>query len=75
VMFSGRVTEDELRHERARQYERLQATGRLSELRAKGEWSRPWRIVTNAFGMTALVLGIVLTVAMTWGLARLWFGG
>jgi cytochrome b subunit of formate dehydrogenase len=75
VMFSGRVTEAEMKHERGRQWERLKAEGRLAELQAKGVTPRAWTVLTSTFGMAALVLGMVLTVAMIWGLARLWFGG
>jgi hypothetical protein len=74
VMFTGRVTEAEMKHERGRQWERLQAEGRLGEIQAKGLTNRTWSLVTSVFGLTALVLGILFTIAMVVGLARLWFG-
>ena len=74
VMFSGRITEEELRHERTRQYERLVAEGRLRELEIKDEWSQ-WKYVFNTFGVVALVVGIMLAIAIFVGLTRLWLGG
>lgn len=73
VMFSGRITEAELKHERARQYERLIAEGRLHELEVRDDW-HSWKYVFNAFGMTALVVGMLLAAGIFVGLVKLWFG-
>jgi cytochrome b subunit of formate dehydrogenase len=72
VMFSGRITEAELRHERPRQFERLSAEGRLQELEVRDDWDN-WKYVFNTFGMTALVIGLFLAAAIFIGLARQWF--
>jgi len=72
VMFSGRITEAEMRHERARQYERLAAEGRLEELEVGDDWNN-WKYVFNTFGMTALVIGLVLVTGIFIGLAKQWF--
>jgi cytochrome b subunit of formate dehydrogenase len=63
VMFSGRVTEEELRHERPAQYERMRDQGELDETVAEGEWAQ-WKPIINPFGVAALVIGIVLAVAI-----------
>ena len=68
-MFSGRTTEAELRHEHPAQYERLQAEGRLSELEVRDEWPQ-WKFVFNTFGALALATGVVLIVAIFWGMLR-----
>jgi len=73
VMFSGRITEAELKHERGRQYERLTAEGRLHELEVRDDWNS-WKHVFNAFGMTALVVGLLLAAGIFYGLGKLWFG-
>ncbi len=72
VMFSGRITEAEMRHERARQYERLAAEGRLEELEVRDDWNN-WKYVFNTFGMTALIIGLVLVTGIFIGLAKQWF--
>ena len=74
VMFSGRISEDEMRHERGRQLERLKEQGVLHEIAASGEWSGWKRIVFTIFGLTALVAGTILAVLMFWALGRLWLG-
>jgi len=72
VMFSGRITEAEMRHERPRQFERLSAEGRLSELEVRDDWDN-WKYVFNTFGLTALVIGLLLATAIFVGLFRQWF--
>jgi hypothetical protein len=74
VMFSGRITEEEMRHERARQLDRLVEQERLRDYQVQGEWAWWKRLVTSVFGFMALLLGTVLAVLMFWALARLWFG-
>jgi cytochrome b subunit of formate dehydrogenase len=73
VMFSGRITEAELKHERARQYARLTAEGRLHELEIRDDW-HSWKHVFNAFGLSALVIGLLLVTGIFIGLAKQWFG-
>jgi cytochrome b subunit of formate dehydrogenase len=72
VMFSGRITEAEMKHERGRQYARLQAEGRLQELEAHDDWNN-WKYVFNSFGLLALVIGLLLAAVMFLGLTRQWF--
>jgi len=66
-MFSGRITEEEMRHERGRQYARLVADGRLDELQVKDEWPS-WKRVMAPFGTVALTIGIILIIAIFWAL-------
>ena len=73
VMFSGRVTEQEMLQERPRQYERLVTEGRLAEMEARDEWDA-WKYVFNTFGAVAVALGLLLVVAIFVGLVTLWFG-
>ena len=67
VMFSGRVTEDEMRHEHPAQYERLVAEGRLETLAFRDEWHE-WKWVFNTFGALAILLGVSLAVAIFWAM-------
>lgn len=73
VMFSGRITEAELRHERSRQFERLRAEGTLHELEVRDDWNS-WKHVFNAFGISALIVGLLLATGIFFGLGKLWFG-
>jgi cytochrome b subunit of formate dehydrogenase len=72
VMFSGRITEAEMRHERGRQYARLEAEGRLKELEVHDDWSN-WKYIFNSFGLLALVVGLLLALVIFFGLTRQWF--
>ncbi|HEY3352510.1 MAG TPA: hypothetical protein VGQ83_04625 [Polyangia bacterium] len=68
VIFSGRISEEEMLHERKRQYDRLQAEGRLQESEVKDEWGN-WKRIFNPIGMLAFTIGVVLIVAIYWGMA------
>lgn len=63
VMFSGHITEEELRHERAALYERMENDGELDDTVAQGEWPR-WKIIINPFGWAAIVAGLLLAAAI-----------
>jgi cytochrome b subunit of formate dehydrogenase len=74
VMFSGRVTEEEMLHERRRQYDRLAKRGTLEQLRLKDEWaSAKW--LYNTLGLLMVYLGIALAVAIFWTLGQRIWGG
>jgi cytochrome b subunit of formate dehydrogenase len=68
VIFSGRITEAELLHERRRLYDRLESQGRLADEKVKDEWPR-WRRIFVPFGMLAFGLGVVLAVGIYLALA------
>jgi cytochrome b subunit of formate dehydrogenase len=63
VIFSGRITEEEMLHERRRLYDRLKASGRLDEELIRDEWPR-WRRIFTPIGMLAFLLGVALIVAI-----------
>jgi len=59
VMFTGQLSEDEFKHERGAEYERLVAEGKLAELRVKPapHW---YRIVAVVAGIVAMAIGTTL---------------
>ena len=59
VIFTGHVSEDELRHERPGEYERLVRTGELDQLRATAPSHRAWT-VGRVIGTTAVAVGLTL---------------
>lgn len=61
TMWSGQMSEQEMKEERAAEYERLVASGEL-EARIEKPMSLKRRIVGIALGMTAFIIGIVLIV-------------
>ena len=69
VIFSGRITEAEMLHERKRQYDRLKAAGTLDDERLGDEWAR-WRKIFAPIGMTAFMIGVVLIIAIYWVMAK-----
>jgi cytochrome b subunit of formate dehydrogenase len=66
VMFTGQVTEDELKHERPAEYARLVAEGRLDAKRVAEE---PRWVTTGGMilGTVAVVVGLVLLVFILGG--------
>ena len=66
VMFTGQITEEELRHERPAEYERLVAEGRLDSLRVAEE---PAWVSTGGriLGGLAVVVGLALLVFIVGG--------
>ncbi|MEZ4219426.1 MAG: cytochrome c3 family protein [Polyangiaceae bacterium] len=67
VMFSGKITEAELEHERPAQYERMKESGELENYSKLGEW-RQWKLIVNIFGAAAIVLGLTLSAAIFYAL-------
>ena len=59
VIFTGRLTEEEFKHERGAEYARLEASGELANLRVPQprKW---WRIVAICIGVLAMTIGISL---------------
>jgi cytochrome b subunit of formate dehydrogenase len=65
VIFTGQISQAEMRHERPLQYERLQATGTLAE------WAAPakphWRhVAATVVGTVLLLIGLTLIVLIIW---------
>jgi predicted CXXCH cytochrome family protein len=74
VMFSGRITEEELMHERGRQYERLKESGQLEQMKSKRDWtSAKW--IYGILGLTAVYLGLALAAMIGWSLVQRALGG
>lgn len=61
VIFSGRISKAEMLHERKAWYDRLEAEGRLDEMRVKDEWAQ-WKQIARTFGYSFFGLGVVLLV-------------
>jgi thiosulfate reductase cytochrome b subunit len=69
VIFSGRISEEEMREERGRLYDRLVATNRLEHEQLKDEWER-WKRIFTPIGMVAFTIGVVLIIAIYYGMAN-----
>ena len=75
VIFSGRVSKNELQHERRRWYDRLVAEGRLDEHRVRDEWLR-WKNIARTFGYFFFGLGVLLLLLIIYAMiTRLTHGG
>ncbi len=61
VMFTGRLPEDEFKHERPEEYDRLAAAGELDSLRVAPPNPR-YRIVAVLMGILAMAIGTTLVV-------------
>jgi cytochrome b subunit of formate dehydrogenase len=59
VIFSGRISKNEMLHERRRWYDRLVAEGRLDDFRVRDEWLR-WKSIARSFGYLFFGIGLVL---------------
>jgi cytochrome b subunit of formate dehydrogenase len=68
VIFSGRVSKNEILHERRRWYERLVAEGRLDDFRVRDEWLR-WKSIARSFGYFFFGLGVILLVLILYAMA------
>ena len=68
VIFSGRVSKNEMLHERKRWYDRLLAEGRLDRYRVKDEWEQ-WKNIARSFGYFFFSLGIILLLLIIYAMA------
>jgi cytochrome b subunit of formate dehydrogenase len=59
VIFSGRISKNEMLHERRRWYDRLVAAGRLDDYRVRDEWLG-WKSIARTFGYIFFGLGVIL---------------
>jgi len=66
VIFTGRLSLEELQHERPLEYQRLIAENRLEGLRVKPQ-TRWVTIAGSVFGYTALLIGIILLILIVIG--------
>jgi len=75
VIFSGRVSKNEMLHERRRWYDRLVAEGRLEDYRVRDEWLR-WKAIARSFGYFFFGLGVLLLLLIIYAMiTRLVHGG
>ncbi len=69
VIFSGRISRNEMLHERKRWYDRLVSSGRLDDFRLRDEWFR-WKNIARFFGYFFFGLGMVLLVLILYAMIR-----
>ncbi len=70
VIFSGALTEHEMKHERPRLYARLEASGQLDQFAIRtGDW-RGWKPIMTTLGAIFVILGTLLAIGIFW--AILW---
>jgi cytochrome b subunit of formate dehydrogenase len=67
VIFSGRVSKNEMLHERKRWYDQLVAEGKLDQHRVRDEWER-WKNIARFFGYFFFGLGLVLLVLIIYAM-------
>ncbi len=67
VIFSGRVSKNEMLHERRRWYDRLVAEGRLDDFRVRDEWLR-WKTIARSFGYFFFGLGVILLLLILYAM-------
>jgi cytochrome b subunit of formate dehydrogenase len=67
VIFSGRVSKNEMLHERRRWYDRLVAEGRLNEHRVKDGWEG-WKNIARSFGYFFFSLGVILLILIIYAM-------
>jgi cytochrome b subunit of formate dehydrogenase len=74
VIFSGRISETEMLHERRRWYDRLKAKGHLDEIEPRDEWHQ-WKKFVHPLGMMAFGFGIILLILILYAMGLRLFGG
>jgi hypothetical protein len=67
VIFSGRVSQTEMMHERKRWYDRLVAAGKLNDYRVKDEWEGR-KAMAKAMGFVFFGTGLVLLVLIVYAM-------
>ena len=67
VIFSGRISKNEMLHERRRWYDRLVVQGRLEDFRVRDEWLR-WKSIARSFGYFFFGLGVILLVLILYAM-------
>lgn len=73
VIFSGRISQSEMLHERRRWYDRLVAENRLEQFRIRHDDWEARKNIAKVFGFTFFGTGLVLLVLIIYAMAsRLW---
>ncbi len=68
VIFTGRLPESELRHERPAEFERLRQTGELEDIVVRPPSPRSW-IAGRVFGTLTVVVGLTLVALIVYAVA------
>jgi hypothetical protein len=68
VIFTGRLPETELQHERPGEFERLKRTGELDELIVRPPSERSW-LAGRLFGTSAVLIGLTLVGLIIYAVA------
>ena len=67
VIFSGRISKNEMLHERKRWYDRLVAEGRLDDHRVRDEWLQ-WKNIARTFGYVFFGVGVILLLLIIYAM-------
>ncbi|HEX5398499.1 MAG TPA: cytochrome c3 family protein [Verrucomicrobiae bacterium] len=67
VIFSGRISKNEMLHERKRWYDRLAAEGKLDDYRVKDGWEG-WKNIARSFGYFFFGLGVILLILIIYAM-------
>jgi hypothetical protein len=67
IIFTGRYRQAEMEEQKPLQYERLKAEGKLDALRREHP-GIPLKLISAAFGLASLLLGLALTVLILWAI-------
>jgi cytochrome b subunit of formate dehydrogenase len=67
IIFTGTYSMEELREQRPLEYDRLVAAGRLDTIK-RDHPGIPLKLVSAAFGLGSLLLGLLLTVLIFWAI-------
>lgn len=70
VIFNGRLSHEEMAHERGDQLRRYEAEGRLEGLLVEGPANVVWEFAFRIFGLVAVVVGLGLAAVMVTSLLR-----
>jgi cytochrome b subunit of formate dehydrogenase len=67
VIFSGRVSKNEMLHERRRWYDRLVTAGRLDDYRVGDDWQN-WKSIARSMGYFFFGLGVILLLLIIYAM-------
>ena len=76
VIFSGRISQSEMMHERGRQWERWEQTGGTEQhsVRQQDEWES-WKWIALPAGFLAFCFGLLLVILIFYAMATRLMGG
>ena len=71
VIFTGRISKEEMLHERKRWYDRLIKEGHLEKHRVKDDWE-DWLTIAKHFGVAFFGIGLALLAMIIYALIVHW---